>query len=116
MRGLDRQFGSPFLDDRDDDDGDERRPRRLDGRTRDGRLMRDTRNALLDQFPRADELRLREATTISIAIGRLEPLVLAGDQSAIATLAKLSNRLQRLRREMAQAAARAVDHKEPAHA
>jgi len=97
--------------DDDRDDGDERQSRKLDGRTRDGRLMRDTRNALLREFPRADELRLREATTISIAIERIRPQVMAGDQSTIATLAKLSNRLQCLRRELAQAAARAVNQK-----
>lgn len=103
MHGLNQDFGFPF-DDHDDED--ESGPRKLDLRTRDGRLWRDTRNELLREFPRADALRLREAVTLSIAIARLEPQVLASNQVAIATLAKLSNRMQILRRELSSAAAK----------
>jgi hypothetical protein len=80
-----------------------------DMRTRDGRLMRDTRNAMLAEFPGADELRLREAVLLNIALARLQSAVLAGDPTSIATLAKLSNRLDRLRRKLAASAAK---HKE----
>jgi hypothetical protein len=98
MHDLRKDFGFPFRDD------DDKPGQKLDGRTRDGRLIRDTRNALLAEFPCADQLRLNEATTLSIAIARLQPQVLAGDGAAIGTLASLSNRLQCLGRELRAAA------------
>jgi hypothetical protein len=67
-------------------------------------LLRDTRNHILAEFPHADQLRLREATTISIAIAKLESDVLNADAKAIASLARLSNRLAGLRRELTSAA------------
>ena len=98
MHDLRKDFGFPFSDD------DDKPPRASpDMRTRDGRLWRDTRNTLIAEFPAADALRLREAVTLSVAIKKLEPNVLAGDATAIGTLARLSNRLQCLRRELSAA-------------
>jgi hypothetical protein len=81
-----------------------------DMRTRDGRLWRDTKRAFEREFPSGDILRVREATTLSIAISKLEPSVIAGDQVSIANLARLSNRLAGLRRELAAAAKKELSH------
>lgn len=80
---------------------------KLDGRTKDARFLRDTRAVFLSEFPNADKARLQECVMLSTAIARLQPLVLAGDASAISTLTKATNRVDRLRREL-----RAAERKE----
>jgi hypothetical protein len=94
MHDLRKALGFPY------DDDDKPPSQKLDGRSTNGRLVSATRRTLLAEFPHADALRLREAVTLSIAIARLEPKVLAGDQASIAVLARLSNRMQCLRREL----------------
>jgi hypothetical protein len=96
IHDLGRLLGGPYSED-DENDG---APRKRDGRTRAAREIRDTRRAFLGEFPHADELRLREATLLSIAVARLEPRLIDGDAVAIQTVGKLSNRLQCLRREL----------------
>jgi hypothetical protein len=84
--------------------GDQDRPAKRDGRSREARELRSTRALFLAEFPAADEGRLRECVVLAIAIKRIEADVLKGDRTAIATVAKLSNRLQTLRRELGIAA------------
>ncbi len=88
--------------------GDEpaRTDRRFDGHSVAGRRVNRTRRALVREFSDVDELRLAEATTLLVGLRKLEYAVALGDTNAIATTTKISNRLSRLRRELAESAAK----------
>lgn len=79
-------------------------PRRLDGRTYPARLLRDTRAAFVREFGESDPLKLDEAVLLRVALTRLQPAVALGDADAIGKASKISNTLERLRRQLAQSA------------
>lgn len=99
---------------RERDDDDAAAPVPIDGRTRAGRFLTATRDALLAEYPGVDErdpLRLREAVLVASALLRLERRVLRGDRESIHTFSKLSTRLGQLRRELAASGGVVNDNK-----
>ncbi len=85
-------------------------PRRLDGRTYPARLLRDTRAAFVAQFGESDPLKLDEAVLLRVALTRLQPAVALGDADAIGKASKISNTLERLRRQLGAAKASKREH------
>ena len=89
-------------------------PRRLDGRTYPARLLRDIRAAFVREFGENDPLKLDEAVLLRVALTRLQPAVALGDADAIGKASKISNTLERLRRQLGQSAARNKEHENAA--
>jgi hypothetical protein len=87
--------------------GDDDEPRRvgaIDGRSVEGRRLSAARRAFEREFGDADPVRLREATLLFVGLQGLEFAVAKGNVAAIQAAAKISNSLQRLRREMSASA------------
>lgn len=89
------------------DDDEPRRVGRVDGRTCEGRRLSAARRAFQREFGDADPTRLKEATLLFVGLQGLECAVAKGNVDAIQAAAKISNSLQRLRREMSASASKA---------